>query len=146
MELNRRQIEEILPHRDPFLLIDEVIELIPGEKAVAIKHVRADEYYFEGHFPENPVMPGVLQIEALAQAGAVAVLSLPENRGKIAYFAAIDKAKFRGMVVPGDELRLEVVLENLRSRGGKGKAVAYKEGKLVCECEITFMFSATTQE
>jgi 3-hydroxyacyl-[acyl-carrier-protein] dehydratase len=141
MKLDLEQIKEILPHREPFLLIDEIVELVPGERAVALKHVKADEYYFKGHFPGNPVMPGVLQIEALAQAGAVAVLSMPEHKGKIAYFTSVDKAKFRGMVQPGDELRLEVRLENLRSRAGKGKAVAYKDDKVVCECEIMFMFS-----
>jgi 3-hydroxyacyl-[acyl-carrier-protein] dehydratase len=141
MKLNLDEIKEILPHREPFLLIDEVVELVPGERVVAIKRVRADEYYFEGHFPGNPVMPGVLQIEALAQAGAVAVLSMPEHKGKIAYFTSVDMAKFRGMVQPGDELRLEVTLESLRSRAGKGRAVAYKDEKIVCECEIMFMFS-----
>jgi 3-hydroxyacyl-[acyl-carrier-protein] dehydratase len=141
MKLNLDEIKEILPHREPFLLIDEVVELVPGERAVAIKRVRADEYYFKGHFPGNPVMPGVLQIEALAQAGAVAVLSMTEHKGKIAYFTSVDKAKFRCMVQPGDELRLEVTLESQRSRAGKGKAVAYKDEKIVCECEIMFMFS-----
>jgi 3-hydroxyacyl-[acyl-carrier-protein] dehydratase len=141
MQLKIEQIKEILPHREPFLLIDEITELIPGQKAVAIKHVKAEEYYFKGHFPGKPVMPGVLQIEALAQTGAVAVLSMPEHKGKIAFFTAVDKAKFRGMVEPGDELRLEVTLENMRSRAGKGKAAAYKDDKVVCECEIMFMFT-----
>jgi 3-hydroxyacyl-[acyl-carrier-protein] dehydratase len=139
--LTKEDIKTIIPHRDPFLLIDEVTELEPGKRVVAIKRVSEEEYYFKGHFPGQPVMPGVLQIEALAQAGAVCVLSLPEHKGKIAYFAAIDRAKFRGMVTPGDELRLEVELGNLRSRGGKGVAAAYKGDKLVCSCEITFMFS-----
>jgi 3-hydroxyacyl-[acyl-carrier-protein] dehydratase len=141
MIMNKEEIKAVIPHREPFLLIDEVTELEPGKRVVALKHVSADEYYFKGHFPDQPVMPGVLQVESLAQAGAVCVLSLPEHRGKIAYFGAIDRVKFRGMVVPGDELRLEVNLENLRSRGGKGIAAAYKGDKLVCSCEITFMFS-----
>jgi len=140
--LTKDDIKNIIPHRDPFLLIDEVTELEPGKRVVAVKHVNEEEYYFKGHFPGQPVMPGVLQVEALAQAGAVCVLSLPEHKGKIAYFAAIDRVKFRGMVTPGDELRLEVELGNLRSRGGKGVAAAYKGDKLVCSCEITFMFSA----
>jgi 3-hydroxyacyl-[acyl-carrier-protein] dehydratase len=139
MLMNREQIKEILPHREPFLLVDEVIELDPGKSVVALKHVSPDEYYFAGHFPQEPVMPGVLQVEALAQAGGIAVLSLPEFKGKIAYFGAIDRVKFRGKVVPGDTLRLEVSLENIRSRGGRGKAAAYKDDKLVCSCEITFM-------
>jgi 3-hydroxyacyl-[acyl-carrier-protein] dehydratase len=140
MKLDRDGIKEIIPHREPFLLIDEIEELEPGRKVVAIKRVSEDEYYFKGHFPGKPVMPGVLQVESLAQAGAVCVLSLPEHRGKIAYFGAIDRVKFRGMVSPGDELRLEVELESVRSRGGKGKAAAYKDGKVVCSCELTFMF------
>jgi 3-hydroxyacyl-[acyl-carrier-protein] dehydratase len=141
MKLDRDGIKDIIPHREPFLLIDEVTELEPGERVVAIKRVNADEYYFKGHFPGNPVMPGVLQVEALAQAGAVCVLSLPGHRGKTAYFGAIDRVKFRGMVKPGDELRLEVKLESVRARGGKGKAEAFKEDKLVCSCELTFMFA-----
>jgi 3-hydroxyacyl-[acyl-carrier-protein] dehydratase len=139
--MNKEEIKKIIPHREPFLLIDEVTELKPGKSVVALKRVSADEYYFKGHFPEQPIMPGVLQIEALAQAGAVAVLSMPEHKGKIAYFAAIDRAKFRGMVVPGDELKLVVELSSIRSRGGKGSAAAYKGDKLVCSCEITFMFN-----
>ncbi|MDR0886571.1 MAG: 3-hydroxyacyl-ACP dehydratase FabZ [Clostridiales Family XIII bacterium] len=143
MVLNKQQIEEILPHRDPFLLIDEVEELFPGERVVAIKHVNIDEYYFKGHFPQEPVMPGVLIVEALAQTGAVGVLSLEANKGKIAYFGGIDKAKFRDKVVPGDTLRLDVVLDKVKSRGGKGQATAYKvtpDGdKVACTCEIMFM-------
>ncbi|MDR0596255.1 MAG: 3-hydroxyacyl-ACP dehydratase FabZ, partial [Clostridiales Family XIII bacterium] len=134
--LNKEEIKAIIPHREPFLLIDEVTELVPGERVAAVKRVSADEYYFQGHFPGKPVMPGVLQVEALAQAGAVCVLSLPEHQGKLAYFGAIDRVKFRGVVEPGDELRLEVELSGLRSRGGKGTAAAYKDGKLVCSCEL----------
>ena len=140
--MNKAQIEEIIPHRDPFLLIDEIEELEVGKRVVAIKHVSADEYYFKGHFPQEAVMPGVLIVEALAQAGAVGVLSLPENKGRIAYFGGIDNAKFRDKVVPGDTLRLEVVLDKLKSRGGRGTAVAYKGGKVACTCDIMFMLGA----
>jgi 3-hydroxyacyl-[acyl-carrier-protein] dehydratase len=141
MILDKEGIKDIIPHREPFLLIDEIVELDPGVRVVAIKRVSSDEYYFKGHFPGNPVMPGVLQVESLAQAGAVCVLSLPEHKGKTAYFGAIDRVKFRGMVTPGDELRLEVDLEAVRARGGKGKAAAYKGDKLICSCELTFMFA-----
>ena len=136
MDIN--QIKEILPHRYPFLLIDRVIS-IDGNKIVAIKNVTANENYFQGHFPIEPVMPGVLIIEALAQTGAVAILSKDEFKGKIAYFAGIDKAKFRRKVVPGDTLRLEVELTKLRGRAGVGYGIAYVDDKKVCEGEVTFM-------
>ena len=136
MDIN--QIKEILPHRYPFLLIDRVIS-IDGNKIVAIKNVTANENYFHGHFPIEPVMPGVLIIEALAQTGAVAILSKDEFKGKIAYFAGIDKAKFRRKVVPGDTLRLEVELTKLRGRAGVGYGIAYVDDKKVCEGELTFM-------
>mgnify|MGYP004561777021 FL=1 len=136
MDIN--QIKEILPHRYPFLLIDRVIS-IDGNKIVAIKNVTANENYFQGHFPIEPVMPGVLIIEALAQTGAVAILSKDEFKGKIAYFAGIDKAKFRRKVVPGDTLRLEVELTKLRGRAGVGYGIAYVDDKRVCEGELTFM-------
>jgi len=139
MLMDREQIKGIIPHREPFLLVDEVLELEAGKRIVALKYVRAEEYYFEGHFPQEKVMPGVLQIEALAQAGAVAILSVPENRGKIAYFGGIKDAKFRQKVTPGDCLRLEVTLERVRSRAGTGRAEAYVGGKLACRCEIMFM-------
>ncbi len=138
MKLEKEQIKEILPHRDPFLLIDEVIELEVGSRVVAMKYVRADEYYFQGHFPQEKVMPGVLIIEALAQAGAVAILSMDEHRGKIAYFGGIKEAKFRQKVVPGDTLRLEVEMTRLRSKAGYGNAKAYLGDKIACECEIMF--------
>lgn len=136
MDIN--QIKEILPHRYPFLLIDRVIS-IDGNKIVAIKNVTANENYFQGHFPIEPVIPGVLIIEALAQTGAVAILSKDEFKGKIAYFAGIDKAKFRRKVVPGDTLRLEVELTKLRGRAGVGYGIAYVDDKKVCEGELTFM-------
>lgn len=134
-----KEIQSILPHRYPFLLIDKVEEVVPGVKAVGYKNVTMNEYFFQGHFPEEPVMPGVLIIEALAQTGAVSVLSLEENKGKIAYFAGIDKAKFRKKVVPGDVLKLEVEIIKVKGPVGIGKAVASVEGKKVCEAEITFI-------
>lgn len=133
------EIQKVLPHRYPFLLIDRVEEVVPGQKAVAIKNVTMNEYFFQGHFPQEPVMPGVLIIEALAQTGAVAVLSIEENKGKIAYFAGIDKAKFRKKVVPGDVLKLEVELIKVKGPAGLGKAVASVNDKKVCEAEITFI-------
>lgn len=136
--LNLEQIKEIIPHRDPFLLIDEVVELEPGVRCVAKKHLKQDETWFQGHFPEQPVQPGVLTIEMLAQAGAVCVLSLEANKGKIALFAGIDKARFRGQVKPGDTLTLE--MEMIKNRGsiGVGKATAYVDGKRVVTAELTF--------
>lgn len=136
--LNKEQIKEIIPHRDPFLLIDEVIELESGVRVVANKHLKEDEFWFKGHFPQEPVQPGVLTIEMLAQAGAVCILSLPENKGKIAYFAGIDKAKFRSKVLPGDTIRLEVEIIKTRGSIGIGKAVATVNGKRAVTCEITF--------
>lgn len=138
MRLDKEHIKEIIPHRDPFLLIDEIIEMEEGKRVVAMKYVNEKEYYFEGHFPQEKVMPGVLIVEALAQAGAVAILSMEEHRGKIAYFGGIKEAKFRQKVFPGDTLRLEVVMERLRSKAGYGKAKAYLGDKVACECEIMF--------
>ena len=136
MDIN--EIKEILPHRYPFLLIDKVISM-EGNKIVAIKNVTVNENYFQGHFPAEAVMPGVLIIEALAQTGAVAILSKNEFKGKIAYFAGIDKAKFRRKVIPGDILRLEVEITKLRGRAGLGYGIAYVDDKKVCEVERTFM-------
>ncbi len=135
---NTQEIMEILPHRHPFLLIDTIEEVEPGVRAVGKKSVTFSEPYFAGHFPGNPVMPGVLIMEALAQTGAVAILSLPENRGKTAYFAGIDKAKFKQMVRPGDVLVLETKI--LRTKGpiGVGEAVATVNGKLAAKAELTF--------
>jgi len=140
--MNINEIKKILPHREPFLFIHEVISLEPGKKAICLHHVRSDDFWVQGHFPEEAVMPGVLQVEALAQAGGIAVLSMPEHKGKIVYFGSIDRVKFRDKVVPGDTLRLEVELVALRSRGGKGIGKAYINEKLVCSCELTFMFGS----
>ena len=138
LPLDRAAIEAILPHREPFLLIDEVLELEPGERVVARKQVREDEWYFRGHFPGRPVMPGVLIVEAMAQTGAVAVLSEEENRGRIALFAGIDDTRFKRIVEPGDELRLECTLEQVRGPIGKGKARATVDGELAARGTLTF--------
>lgn len=139
MKLGIKEIEEILPHRHPFLLIDSIEELEPGVSAVGYKCVTFREDFFRGHFPQEPVMPGVLTIEALAQVGAVAILSLEENKGKIAYFGGINKCRFTGKVVPGDKIRLETRI--IRSKGpmGVGEAVASVDGKIVVKAELTFM-------
>jgi 3-hydroxyacyl-[acyl-carrier-protein] dehydratase len=138
LPLDRAGIEEILPHREPFLLIDEVVELEPGERVVARKRVREDEWYLRGHFPGRPVMPGVLIVEAMAQTGAVAVLAEEENRGRIALFAGIDDTRFKRIVEPGDELELECMLEQVRGPIGKGKARATVDGQLAARATLTF--------
>jgi 3-hydroxyacyl-[acyl-carrier-protein] dehydratase len=134
----RAEIEQILPHREPFLLIDEVVELTPGVGAVARKLVRADEWYLAGHFPGRPVMPGVLIVEALAQTGAVAVLAEEENRGRIAFFGGIDDCRFKRVVEPGDTLDLSCQLERVRGPIGRGKAEARVDGQLACRATLTF--------
>jgi 3-hydroxyacyl-[acyl-carrier-protein] dehydratase len=136
--LNKEEIENIIPQRDPFLMIDEVENFIPGESATAYKHVKEEEWYFKGHFPGNPIMPGVLITESLAQTGAVAILSLEENKGKNALFAGIDKMKFKKQVVPGDTLKLEVKIIKRKGPIGIGEAIATSEGKLVARGELTF--------
>ncbi len=138
MELNIDQIKEIIPHRYPFLLVDRILELEEGKKAVGIKNVSANEEFFNGHFPDYPVMPGVLIIEALAQVGAVAMLIKEENRGRLAFFAGIDNCRFKRQVRPGDQLKLEVELTRVRATFGKGKAIATVDGELVCETDIMF--------
>lgn len=140
--LNINEIMSIIPHRYPFLLVDKITELDEGKRAVGIKNVTINEPFFAGHFPDYPVMPGVLIIEALAQVGAVAVLSLPDNKGKLALFAGIDEARFRRQVVPGDVLRLETELERLRGSIGKAKAVAYVGDDIVCEARLMFAINA----
>ena len=137
--LNIKEIMEILPHCAPFLLVDRIDELEPGKRAVGCKAVSYNEPFFAGHFPQEPVMPGVLICEALAQVGAVAILSCEENKGKIAYFGGINKARFRQKVVPGDVLTLETELIKVKGPVGIGKAVAYKDGKVCTEAELTFM-------
>ena len=132
---------EIIPHRYPFLLIDTIEELKAGVSAVAKKCVTVNEPFFTGHFPGNPIMPGVLIVEALAQTGAVAMLSLPENRGKLALFGGIKNARFKGKVVPGDVLKLETVITKTKGPVGTGVGKAYVDGKLVAEGEITFMLT-----
>ena len=138
MVLNSNQIQEIIPHRYPFLLVDRVDELVPGISCVAYKNVSANEMHFMGHFPTEHVMPGVLIVEALAQAGAVIILSLEENKGKIAYFAGIDKCKFKRKVIPGDVLRLDVEITKQRGPIGFGKAVATVNGEVAVVGEIKF--------
>ena len=138
MELNIDQIKEIIPHRYPFLLVDKILELEEGKRAVGIKNVTANEEFFNGHFPDYPVMPGVLIIEALAQVGAVAMLIKDENRGRLAFFAGIDNCRFKRQVRPGDQLKLEVEMTRVRATFGKGKAIATVDGELVCETDIMF--------
>jgi 3-hydroxyacyl-[acyl-carrier-protein] dehydratase len=136
--LNNIDIQNIIPHRYPFLLVDKIIEMQPGKKAVGIKNVTINEPFFQGHFPGNPIMPGVLQVEALAQVGAVAVLSMEENKGKLAVFTGIDKLRFKRQVVPGDTLRLEVEIIKMRRNIGTGEATAYVGDEIACKGTIMF--------
>ena len=137
--LTTKEIMEIIPHRHPFLLIDTIEELVPGLRAVGKKCVTFDEPYFAGHFPGEPVMPGVLMVEALAQVGAVAILSLEDMKGKTAYFGGINKCKFRRKVAPGDKLRLETKIIRRKGPVGIGSAVASVDGEVAVEAELTFM-------
>jgi 3-hydroxyacyl-[acyl-carrier-protein] dehydratase len=139
--LGREQIEEILPHRDPFLFLDEVTVLEPGSRVVARKRVREDEWFLAGHFPGRPIMPGVIIVEAMAQTGAVAVLADEANRGKLALFAGINDVRFKRMVLPGDELELTCELERMRGPVGRGKATANVDGELAARG--TLMFAVT---
>lgn len=136
--LNIQEIMSIIPHRPPFLLIDRIIELEPGMRAVGEKQVTIGEPFFQGHFPGNPIMPGVLIVEALAQTGSVAALSLDEYRNKLALFAGIEKVRFSKPVVPGDTLRMEVRLSRIRLGVGRGTGSATVDGQVVCEGELLF--------
>lgn len=139
--LTAKEIMKIIPHRQPFMLIDTIEELEPGKRAIARKCVSYNEPFFQGHFPGEPVMPGVLIVEALAQTGAVAILSLEENKGKTAYFAAINSAKFKKKVIPGDVLMLETEIIKVKGPMGIGKATAAVDGKVAVQAELTFAVS-----
>ena len=134
----RDAIESILPHRAPFLLLDEVVEMVPGERVAATYRVPEDGWWFAGHFPERPVMPGVLIVEAMAQTGAVAVLAEEENRGRIAFFAGIDDCRFKRIVSPGDTLRLSCEIDQVRGPIGRGKATAHVGSELAARGTLTF--------
>lgn len=144
--LTTKEIMDIIPHRQPFLLIDTIEELEPGIRAVGKKCVSYNEPYFAGHFPEEPVMPGVLIVEALAQTGAVAILSQPDFRGKTAYFGAIQSAKFKRKVVPGDVLTLETEIVKVKGPIGQGKATAYADGAVAVVAELTFAIGTGKNE
>ncbi len=141
LPLGSAQIRELIPHRYPFLLVDTIEELEPGVRAVGIKNVTQNEPFFQGHFPDYPVMPGVLIIEAMAQVGAVGVMAGGEHGDKLALFAGIDGVRFRRQVIPGDTLRMEVELTRLKGRAGRGKGTATVDGERVCEAELMFAFA-----
>ena len=136
--MNQEQIMEIIPHRDPFLLIDTIEEMEVGKRVVATKHMKPEEFWFKGHFPDYPVVPGVLMLEMCAQAGAVAMLAMPENKGKIGFFGGVKEAKFRRQVVPGDTLRIEVEIIKVKGPVGVGKAIATVNGEKAVSAEISF--------
>lgn len=136
-----REIQNILPHRYPFLLVDRILEVEEGKRAVGIKNVTVNEPFFQGHFPGNPIMPGVLILEAMVQVGAVAVLNMEQNKNKLAMFAGIDKARFKRPVVPGDQLRMEVELVKVKGSIGKGKGSAYVGDELAAEAELMFVLT-----
>ncbi len=133
-----KKIMELLPHRYPFLLVDRVLEVVPGEKAVGLKNVTMNEPFFQGHFPGEPLMPGVLQIEALAQVGALAVLTMPEYKNNLLLFAGVEKFRFKKLVQPGDQLIMEVEVSNIRRSVGKGKGSIKIEDKVVTSGELLF--------
>lgn len=147
MTFDIQEILEILPHRYPFLLIDRVVEFEPKHRLVAIKNVTINEPFFQGHFPGAPIMPGVLVIEAMAQAGAILMMNEFEDRtSKLAVFTGIDKAKFRRQIVPGDQIRIEVVVLNFKTRVGRMEAKAFIDGKLACEATLTCQIVPRKQE
>ena len=141
--MNIEQIKEIIPHRYPFLLVDKVISVEEGKSCVAKKNVTINEPFFQGHFPNKPLMPGVLIVEALAQTGAIALMSKEENKDKLAVFAGIEKVRFKKQVLPGDTLKMEVSLGKFKRGIGKGKAVAYVDGKVACKGKLKFALTDT---
>ena len=145
-ELSNVEIQQIIPHRYPFLLVDKIIEIEWGKRAVGIKNVTANEPFFMGHFPGYPVMPGVLIVEAIAQVGAVAILGMPENKGKLAFFAGLEEVRFKRQVVPGDTLRMEVTLTRVRGMFGQGTGEATVDGQLACRGSFMFMMGKMTND
>lgn len=144
--LTAEQIQKILPHRYPFLMVDRIIEVEEGKRAVGLKNVTINEEFFNGHFPGYPVMPGVLIVEALAQVGAVALLQKEENKGRIGFFAGIDNCRFKRQVVPGDTLRLEVEITRLRGTIVKAKGIATVDGEIACETDLTLALGPVSSE
>lgn len=140
--LTANDIQNIIPHRPPFLMVDRIIELVPGHSAMGEKDVLIDEPVFQGHFPQEPVFPGVLIIEAIAQVGAVTLLSKDEYKGRIVYFAGLKDAKFRRKVLPGDVLRLEVIITKFKTKFGVGRGMAYVGEDLACEAEFSFILGS----
>lgn len=136
--MDSQEIKETIPHRYPFLLVDKVTDMEEGKRVTGLKNVTINEPFFQGHFPDYPVMPGVLILEALAQVGAIAVLGIEENKGKIGFLAGVDKCRFKRQVKPGDQLKLEVEIVRIKGPIGKGKAIATVEGETACEAEIMF--------
>ena len=139
--LNKEDIKEIIPHREPFLFIDQINEVIPGQYVSATKKVNGDEYYFKGHFPGNPVMPGVVLIETMAQAGAVSLLLMEEYKGKLVLFAGIEKARFKRIVKPGDIIEIKLNITSMRRNVGKAEAMATVEGEMACSAELLFFIT-----
>jgi len=140
--LDIKQIKNLIKHRYPFLLVDRIVEMEEGKSAVGLKNVTANEEFFNGHFPDYPVMPGVLIVEALAQVCGIVILSMEKNKGRLGFLAGIDNCRFRRQVVPGDQLRLEVEITRLKGSIGKGKGIATVEGEIVCETELLFAFGS----